>query len=181
MSAILDNALALRVLYLLITPFSHSDAFKNGLIDAEGKPLKKPKTPKEIESYSMLHRLVYRLKRVLGVLPFGKTNFASYVAAYQLVKEDLNLADYDSLEEIYISLLNHINFKQDIITEAVLLEKNALKKLFDDAPAGTTTAGVAGYDAPLSFQKVGSRSTFKQLKKKKKTVYKVNEDLFYFE
>lgn len=176
MSSTLDNALALRVLYLLITPFNQSDAFKLGLIDAEGKPLRKAKTPKEQDSYSMLHRLVYRLKRVLGVLPFGKTNFASYVAAYQLVKESLETDPSgfnEYIEELYISLLNDINANKDLI-----LEKKEIKKLFDDV-AGNSVAGVEGFDAPLKLKRVPSKSIYKNLKKEKGTIYKVNEDLYY--
>lgn len=178
MSKTLDNALALRVLWILITPFNQSDAFKLGLIDAEGKALKKPKTSKEQAAYSMLHRLVFRLKRVLGVLPFGKTNFASYAAAYQLVKESMD-ADGESfnehIEELYISLLNEINSNQDLI-----LEKKEIKKLFDDV-AGNSVAGVDGYDAPIAIKKVPSKSVFKRIRKEKNTVYKVNEDLFFVE
>jgi hypothetical protein len=136
----------------------------------------------------MLQRLVFRLKRVLGVLPFGKTNFASYVAAYQLVKESLESGEEGFednsanlyAEEIFLSLINEVVSEQDLITEKV-----QMKKLFDDAMAGNTTAGVAVFDAPITqvpqvkFRKVPSKSVFKKLKKEKNTLYKVNEDLIY--
>mgnify|MGYP001557828196 FL=1 len=127
----------------------------------------------------MLHRLVYRLKRVLGVLPFGKTNFASYVAAYQLVKESLESDSSgfnEYIEELYISLLNEVNSDKDLI-----LEKKEIKKLFDDAIGGNAVSGVEGFDAPLKLKRVPSKSIYKNLKKEKNTVYKVNEDLYYVE
>lgn len=181
MSSTLDNALALRVLYLLVTPFNQSEAFKLGLIDNEGKPLKKAKTSSEQAAYTMLHRLVYRLKRVLGVLPFGRTNFASYVAAYQLVKESIENDGQgfnEYTEELYVSLINELNSNQDLITE-----KKEIKKLFDDAApiAVNSVAGVESYDKPINIKTVPSKSVFKRLKKQKNTIYKINEDLIYFD
>ena len=39
MSRIVDNVIALRIIYLLVQPFETTDAYKNGLIDANGNKL----------------------------------------------------------------------------------------------------------------------------------------------
>ena len=43
MSNTLDNLIAFKVLSMLVTPFEKSDAFKFGIIDKDGKALKKVK------------------------------------------------------------------------------------------------------------------------------------------
>ena len=35
---IVDNLIAFRILYMLVTPFEKTDAFKFGIIDKDGKP-----------------------------------------------------------------------------------------------------------------------------------------------
>ena len=41
MSRTIDNVIAFRILYMLVTPFDATDAFRLGIIDANGTPLKK--------------------------------------------------------------------------------------------------------------------------------------------
>ena len=57
-----------KFLRILTTPFGITDAFKLGIIDEKGKILKKKsklKTIAEKESYTMMHRLVWKLKRLI--------------------------------------------------------------------------------------------------------------------
>lgn len=197
MSELVDNAIALRILYLLINPFNRSDAFKYGIIDGTGKPLRKIsqlKTTSERESYTMLHRLVFRLKRVLGTIPFGQTNFASYAAAYLLVKENLNTdKDPEDIEELFLSLIQSEDSISNL-NESIKKEvKSALKDLNiseegEGVPANST-AGIAGYELPFSkskkkskvkFKKV-SKAIFKSLPKNENTLYKVGNDLIYID
>lgn len=186
--SLVDNAIAIRIIYLLITPFNQTDAFKHGIIDATGKPLKTAsqlKTNAEKDSYTMLHRLVFRLKRVLGTLPFGQTNLASYAAAYALVKEQLEEEiEYDDPEEILISILNNLE-NHDTKEFNVLFEK-----LLEDVPTNTT-AGIQT-DIPtikkkdikkyhLKFSRLSSKKIFDIIPKQKNTLYKINEELIFIE
>ena len=69
MSRIIDGLIAYRVLKLLVTPFNKTKAFEFGIIDDKGKVLKKSKQikdPKERNSYTLLIRFVFNLKRLLG-------------------------------------------------------------------------------------------------------------------
>ena len=55
-----------KFLRILTTPFESTDAFKLGIIDEKGKILKKHRKLKSIEekdSYTLMHRLVWKLKR----------------------------------------------------------------------------------------------------------------------
>ena len=90
MSKVIDNLIAFRIIYMLVTPFDQTDAFKHGIIDKDGNALKKTrdlKTDDEKESYNQLTKLVFSLKRILGKIPGGKSKLASIVAAYWLIKE----------------------------------------------------------------------------------------------
>ena len=94
-----DTVYTLRFLRLLTTPFEDTNAFKEGLIDSDGKKLRKPFTEKEKSVYNMFHRLVFNIKKLMAKVPGGKSKIASYGAALLLVKEHLNLSD-KNLEKI---------------------------------------------------------------------------------
>ena len=75
---------------MLTTPWKKFDAYKYGLIDDKGMRIKekKPEGTKEKNSITLLHRLVWNLKRIVNMVPFGKTAFASYAVALLLLKEE---------------------------------------------------------------------------------------------
>lgn len=88
-----DLFYAFRFLKLLTTPWNKMEAFEKGLIDDNGKVLKKAKTSDEKSAYTVFHRLVFNIKRILGKLPFGKTKFGSYATALFLIKEHTGLPE----------------------------------------------------------------------------------------
>ena len=140
----LDNMLAFRVLYMLVTPFEKTDAYKFGIIDKEGNPLKKSKdlkTSEEKESYTNLTRLVFSLKRLLGKLPGGKSQLASIVAAYWLIKESNNKRTVIREEEL-TSLIELIeDNKLTLVEEEILIEK--FITMMEDGAVIANTAGAA--------------------------------------
>ena len=73
----LDIFIAYKFIQLLVVPFDKTDAYKLGIIDEKGQILKKRKTLKtseEKKAYpSVFYTLVWKMKRVLEKLPFGKT------------------------------------------------------------------------------------------------------------
>ena len=102
----IDNLIAFRILYMLVTSFDKTDAFKLGIIDADGTPLKKIKdlkTSEEKDAYDMLDRLVFSLKRLLAKIPGGSSKIASLAAAYWLVKES-----YETQEVVTQKQLNNL-------------------------------------------------------------------------
>ena len=92
-SPAIDAFITFRFLKLLVTPFNKTEAFKLGIIDERGKVLKKYRTLERLEerqAYTILHRLVFNIKRLLEKLPGGKSRLASYAAALFLIKEHVN-------------------------------------------------------------------------------------------
>ena len=68
MSRAIDLLITYRVIKMLVTPFEKTEAYKLGIIDKNGKVLRKNKTltvAKEKDSYTILHRFVFNLKRIL--------------------------------------------------------------------------------------------------------------------
>lgn len=97
-----DLFVTYRFLRALTTPFNKTEAYKHGIIDERGTPLKKKKelkTSSEKSSYTMFDRLVFRMKRLIEKLPLGKTRLASFAAALWLIKEHTNV-DVTKLEKV---------------------------------------------------------------------------------
>ena len=94
-----DLVYTLRFLRLLTTPWDETGAYKMGIIDDEGKKIKKPTTSAEKEVYNTFHRLVFSIKRLVNKIPGGKSKLGSYAAALFLIKEKLELSD-KSVEKI---------------------------------------------------------------------------------
>ena len=101
---------------MMTRKWSEMDAYKFGLIDDNGKRIKtkKPKTSEEKNSFTLLHRLVFNLKRVLELLPFGRTRLASYAASLALLKEHFEI-DGKYLEESFYNYLKENNLVIDLL------------------------------------------------------------------
>jgi hypothetical protein len=88
-----DFFYALRFLRLLTTKWEKTSAFNLGIVDKNGKILKKPKTAEEKSAYNTFHKLVYNIKRLINKIPLGKSTLASYAAALFLIKEHAGISD----------------------------------------------------------------------------------------
>jgi len=88
-SPVIDNLIALRILHLLVTPFNEMPAYKMGIIDEKGKVLMRVSqmTMAQRSAYTYLHRLVFRLKRIIEKVPVENKKFVSYAAAFALIRE----------------------------------------------------------------------------------------------
>ena len=113
-SRAIDAFITFRFLKLLVTPFNKTEAFKLGIINDRGKVLRRYKTLERIEerqAYTILHRLVFNIKKLIEKIPGGKSRLASYAAALFLIKE-------------------HVKEYQD--TDGQLVEKEFYKYLKDN-------------------------------------------------
>ena len=99
-----DLVYTIRFLKLLTTSFDKSKAFKLGIIDAKGKKLKNPKTSEEKGAYTLFHRLVYNIKKLI---PGGKVG--SFASALFLLKEKYGVNPERVLEESEFDALDLIN------------------------------------------------------------------------
>ena len=146
MSRIIDNLIAYRVLSMLVQPFAETDAYKLGIIDKNGKNLKKSSelVGNEKDAYTYLHRLVFNMKKILNKLPGGDAKLKNLVAALFLIKEyyEKNDKQLSLMEDRYIDLL-----KKDVILaeEQIAIEKFIEQKIEEDggAPANATGAAVS--------------------------------------
>ena len=110
MGRAIDSLIVFRFLKLLVTPFDKTKAYELGIIDERGKNLRKANklnTEEERESYTILHRLVFNIKKLIEKVPGGKTKLGSYAAALFLIKEHTKdkLEDWDILEKEFYNYL----------------------------------------------------------------------------
>ena len=113
-----DLFYAFRFLKLLVTPFKKTKAFQLGIVDEKGKVLKKAKertTSPEKAAYTVFHRLVFNLKRLVGKVPGGRSLVARYGAALFLIREHTNMSEKKMLEMMEKAL--DIEFDPDELTE----------------------------------------------------------------
>ena len=116
-----DLVITYRVIKLLVTPFNKQEAFKYGIIDKDGKVLRKYRTLKttaEKKSYTILHRFVFNLKRILARVGLGGRLGSFAVALGLLIREDKNYLPYKNLiESAVITYLKETNQYEQILTE----------------------------------------------------------------
>ena len=114
-SAAADTYYTYRFIRTLVTPWNETEAYQNGIVDENGKVLKKSsqlKTTAEKSSYTLFHRLVFNLKRIMEKLPFGKYKLASFAAAMFLLKEETNLSEKqlkDIIDKLELDFDDSIN------------------------------------------------------------------------
>ena len=117
----IDFLITYRVVKLLVTPFEKQEAFKYGIIDKDGKVLRKFRTLKttaEKKSYTMLHRFVFNLKRILQKAGLGGRLGTFAVALGLLIREDKKYEEHKSLiESAVISYLKETNQYEQLLTE----------------------------------------------------------------
>ena len=120
MSRAIDLIITYRVVKMLVTPFEKTEAFKRGIIDADGKVLRKFKTVKgsEKKHYTMLHRFVFNLKRILKKVGLGSRLGSFGVALALLIKEDKSYLQHkDAIESAVITYLKEENLYNMLLNE----------------------------------------------------------------
>ena len=92
-SRAIDTVITFRVLKLLTMKWTDHEAYNLGIIDKKGKRNKEVKidTKEKKEAFTFLHKLVFNLKRIIELLPGGKSRLGSYAAALFLIKEHTGL------------------------------------------------------------------------------------------
>ena len=116
-----DLVITYRVVKLLVTPFEKQEAFKYGIIDKDGKVLRKYRTlkaTKEKQSYTVLHRFVFNLKRILKRVGLGGKLGTFAVALGLLLREDKRYEEHKSLiESAVITYLKDTKQYDDLLNE----------------------------------------------------------------
>lgn len=99
-----DLVYTFRFLKLLTTSFEDTKAYELGIVDENGKKLKKPSTPEEKDAYTPFIRLVFNIKKLMGNVPGGKSKVASYAAALYLIREHFGISDRKLEESLNIDV-----------------------------------------------------------------------------
>ena len=124
MGRAIDLFVTYRFLRLLTTPFEDTDAFKFGIIDEKGNRIKKKGSTKpEVElatselknSYTILHKLVFNIKKIFNKVPGLRTKVGTYAAALFLLKDTFkeSVDDPDMFEKEFIKFLKENNIELD--------------------------------------------------------------------
>ena len=132
MGRAIDLFVTYRFIKLLTTPFEKTDAFKLGIIDENGNRIKDKTTRKPVvvlntselkNAYTILHKLVFNIKKIFAKVPGLRTKVGTYAAALFLLKDTLreHVSDPDVFEKEFIKYLkeNKIELDRGISEEVI--------------------------------------------------------------
>ena len=131
MGRAIDLFVTYRFIKLLVTPFEDTPAFKLGIIDKNGNRVRLPKstrvtplnTIEEKGAYTILHKLVFNIKKIFGKVPGLRTKLGTYAAALFLLKDTFkeSVDDPDVFEKEFMKYLKEQGFEiDDSISEEVI-------------------------------------------------------------
>ena len=150
---VVDLASIMRIITLITIPFKHWTAYKTGVIDENGKTIKKRrdrKTKEEKDSFTIFHRFVRNIKRIIGFIPFGKTILGSLAASLFLIRE-YQEHPFDNDQRALTERFNKFwEENEEFITELYEVYEDEFNNLLTEE-AQTTTAQVALSKFPLTF------------------------------
>ena len=116
-----DLLITYRIMKLLVTPFDKQEAFKYGIIDKQGKVLKPWRTlkgSKEESSYTMLHRFIFNLKRILQKVGLGGKLGTFAVALATLIRENKEFEQHQKLiESTIVKYLKEQKLYEELLKE----------------------------------------------------------------
>jgi len=120
MGRAVDLFVTYRFIKLLTTPFNKTDAFKLGIIDEKGNRVMpdpvggvrqtKPATlgtTAEKNAYTILHKLIFNIKKIFSKVPGLRTKVGTYAAALFLLKDTFkeSVDDPDMFEKEFMKYL----------------------------------------------------------------------------
>ena len=136
MGRAIDLFVTYRFIKLLVTPFKDTDAFKLGIIDEKGNRVMPPpvrgvrqtkptplRTTEEKNAYTILHKLVFNIKKIFAKVPGLRTKLGTYAAALFLLKDTFkeSVDDPDVFEKEFMKYLKEQGYEiDDSISEEVI-------------------------------------------------------------
>ena len=138
MGRAIDLFVTYRFIKLLVTPFEKQEAYKLGIIDKDGNRVMPPPDPKtgirrkkaeplrtseERNAYTILHKLVFNIKKIFGKVPGLRTKLGTYAAALFLLKDTFkeSVDDPDMFEKEFMKYLKEQGYEiDDSISEEVI-------------------------------------------------------------
>lgn len=143
-----DLYLVYQFLRRLTTPFEEWDAYKLGVIDADGNILKKRdqrRSQEEKDSLRTFDLMILKLKKLLEKVPGGSSKLASYAAALWLIREWNEFSDSSTLtEDISEDVLDEsIELFYDMYINYTTLSEDVNKKIKEDGAIGMSAGSGA--------------------------------------
>ena len=132
MGRAIDLFVTYRFIKLLVTPFEKTDAYRLGIIDADGKRILEPgttnkpttlRTVEEKSAYTVLHKLVFNIKKIFAKVPGLRTKLGTYATALFLLKDTFkeSVDDPDIFEKEFMKYLKEQGYEiDDTISEEVI-------------------------------------------------------------
>ena len=136
MGRAIDLFVTYRFIKLLVTPFEKTDAYKLGVIDEKGNRIMPPpkggvrqtkpeplRTTEEKNSYTILHKLVFNIKKIFEKVPGLRTKLGTYAAALFLLKDTFkeSVDDPDVFEKEFMKYLKEEGYEiDDSISEEII-------------------------------------------------------------
>jgi len=132
MGRAIDLFVTYRFIKLLTQPFEKTEAYKLGIIDKDGKRNVQPgtnrptilATSEEKNSYTILHKLIFNIKKIFSKVPGLRTKVGTYAAALFLLKDTFKeqVDDSQMFEKEFIKYLQEqgIEFDGTIDLEEVI-------------------------------------------------------------
>ena len=123
MGRAVDLFVVYRFLRVLVTPWKKQEAYKLGIIDKDGKTLKKSRdlgTEVEKSAFTLLHRLVFNLKRIMMKIPGVRTQLGTYATALFLLREHYKLENLPEGEITKFLIENKLVSFDNNISEEVM-------------------------------------------------------------
>ena len=131
MGRAIDLFVTYRFIKLLVTPFEKTEAFKLGIIDEKGKRTLEPgtnkpttlRTTEERNAFTVLHKLVFNIKKIFNKVPGLRTKLGTYAAALFLLKDTFkeSVDDPDVFEKEFMKYLKEQGYEIDnTVSEEVI-------------------------------------------------------------
>lgn len=92
-----DMIYAYRFIRLMQKPFKEWKAHSFGIIDDQGKVIKRPKTDEEKTAYSAFHASVRSMKRMMSTVP-GLSGMTALASAFSATAQRYGLAEQEIME-----------------------------------------------------------------------------------
>jgi hypothetical protein len=163
MSRIVDNLVAMKIVRMLVTNFSDTQAFKLGIIDAHGNTLKPASTLRSAEekgAFTYLDRLVFNMKKIINRLPGGENRLKSLVGALWLVKEYYENGSRTTslMEERYKEVMrvldSNVVLAEEQIAVTKVLAEDGVGVGAIGAPTNNTSGPVATQEPKIEKKKI---------------------------
>jgi hypothetical protein len=103
-------------------PYEKTAAYKTGAISLDGKTTMpvSDMTPEQKESYTIFHRLVFNIRRLLSKVPIvGKSILTNYATAILMLKEETGISESVILDVIQEFTNNEINEESKTSVELI--------------------------------------------------------------